>query len=324
MASGTTDTLAEAAREAGHAPSIANSQPWHWRVAGETLELSTDSSRQLVTYDPAGRLMVLSCGAALHHARMALAVRGWACDVDRIPDRREDQLLARVTVSDKIPVTPAAVRLMETIQARHTDRRPVSDEPVPGKTVDEIRAAAEAEHTWLHVLRADDILDLATAAGQASAVEDFDPAWRTELRYWFGGEREEGFGVPSSTLPEQTPQTTVSNVDYGSAGELPVHRGHDRSAVYAILYGSDDSQESWLRAGEALSAAWLAATELGVAVTPLSATVEVPGTRQALRRLVSQLGEPYLVLRMGIPNPADPPLARTPRLAPDTLVEIQP
>src|SRR5262249_18360235 len=70
-----------AAEFAGHAPSIHNTQPWHWRVTGDLLELYAEPARQLTTSDPDGRLMVLSCGTALHHARIALAAEGWTFEV---------------------------------------------------------------------------------------------------------------------------------------------------------------------------------------------------------------------------------------------------
>jgi hypothetical protein len=118
------------------------------------------------------------------------------------------------------------------------------------------------------------------------------------------------------------PQTPVSNVNYGRPGELPIPDSHDRTAIYAILYGSDETTHNWLRGGEALSAAWLAATELGLTLTPLSSTVQVPGTRQSLRRLLSQLGEPYLVLRLGVPDTEASGPPPTPRLHPDEVVEV--
>src|SRR5690349_20755278 len=74
--------LIAAAGAAGYAPSIHNTQPWHWRVSGDVMELSAEPDRQLPTTDPDGRLMVLSCGAALHHARTALAAEGWEYTVD--------------------------------------------------------------------------------------------------------------------------------------------------------------------------------------------------------------------------------------------------
>jgi nitroreductase len=322
MGTDTANALVEAARSAGSAPSVANSQPWHWRVKGDTLELWADPSRQLTTADPDGRLLTLSCGAALHHARVALAAGGWQVDIDRTPDPDRPDLLATLTVTDRIPVTQEAVALLQATRIRRTDRRLVSDEVVSPKIIDEVRAAAEAEHAWLHVLRPDDVLDLAAAASQAASVQQFDPQWRAEIRYWAGGSRDEGFGIPDSAIPRERPQTTVSDLNAGLVGDLPLSAGHDRAAIYAILYGRAETRYGWLRGGEALSAAWLAATEFGLSVMPLSATIEVSGTRQALRRLVSHLGEPYLVLRLGVPNTVTPGPPDTPRLPTEQVVEV--
>jgi nitroreductase len=69
--------FAEAAATAGHAPSVHNTQPWRWRVHPDRLDLLAARERQLAAIDPRSRLLVLSCGAALHHAVSALAtVRG--------------------------------------------------------------------------------------------------------------------------------------------------------------------------------------------------------------------------------------------------------
>ena len=322
MATEITNALAQAARSAGIAPSIANSQPWHWRVRADALELSRDNSRQLTAADPTGQLLTLSCGAALHHARVALAAEGWQVDVDRLPDPRQPDLLAVVTTTGRAPATEEAVRRLETTRIRHTDRRPVGNETIAPEVIDEVRAAAEAEHAWLHVLRRDDVLDLATAADHASAIEHFDPQWRAEIEYWAGGSREEGVGVPDSALPKERAHTPVSNLDYGLSGDLAVSAGHDRGAMYAILYGGDGTAYRWLRGGEALSAAWLTATELGLSVMPLSAVVQVPGTRQTLTRLLARLGEPYLVLRLGMANKESPGPPQTPRLPAEKVVEV--
>jgi nitroreductase len=114
----------------------------------------------------------------------------------------------------------------------------------------------------------------------------------------------------------------VPGRDFGHGGTLPVGEGHDKAAVYAILYGDDDSPQSWLRGGEALSALWIAAIEHDLTVLPLSAAVEVPQTRQVLRHLLAELGEPLLALRIGCPDPdhAGPP--HTPRLPAEQVIEL--
>ena len=70
---GLADALDEAATAALRAPSIFNMQPWTWRIEAGTLELRADPDGQLVDTGPEGRMLVISCGIALHHAVTALA-----------------------------------------------------------------------------------------------------------------------------------------------------------------------------------------------------------------------------------------------------------
>ncbi|WP_433537754.1 Acg family FMN-binding oxidoreductase [Micromonospora sp. CA-249363] len=315
-----TTALAEAAATAGHAPSVHNTQPWRWRVLPEALELHTVTDRQLAASDPEGRLLAVSCGAALHHARMALAAEGFRAVVRRLPDPGEESLVARLTDLTRTEADPDAMRLVQCMSVRHTDRRPVSDEPVPTDAIGEITRAVTAEGSRLQILDRDQVLELAATAGHAGAVEAEDPELRAELAYWTS-RADTGTGLPAEVLPAEPPQTTVPGRDFGRPGSLPIGPGHDRAAVYAMLHGDEDDRDSWLRAGEALSAAWLTATRLGVSVVPLSAVVEVPGTRQTLRQVLSGIGFPYLVLRLGIADPAHAEPPHTPRLASEQVVD---
>jgi hypothetical protein len=115
-------------------------------------------------------------------------------------------------------------------------------------------------------------------------------------------------------LPADRPRTTVPGRDFGASGTLPIGPGHDRAASYAVLYGDDDEPESWLRAGEALSAAWLAALRQGVSLVPLSVAIEVPATRMALRGVLAGTGWPYLAMRLGLADPVHAGPAHTPRM----------
>jgi nitroreductase len=303
-----------AATAARHAPSILNTQPWLWRVRPDRLDLFADRSRQLAAGDPEGRQLMVSCGAALHHARIALAAEGWAAHVDGLSTASDPDLLATLVVNGRIPVTMEAMRLAHAIRIRHTDRRPVSERPMPDVAVQAIAAAARAEAN-LQVLTSQDVTDLGSAASRAAAVQAGDAQIAAELTYWTGRARLPGTGLPASVLPDHPTQTTVPSRDFGHAGTLPVGAGHDRAAVYALLFGDGDAPQDWLHAGEALSAAWLTATTIGVSVVPLSGVVEAASTRHTLRRLLAGLGHPYLALRLGIADPEQHgPSPRTPRL----------
>jgi len=144
--------LTRAADVAGHAPSLENTQPWRWRVEGDSMRLYAEPIRQLTASDPGGRLMVFSCGAALHHARIALAAQGWRINVDRLTEPDRPQLLARVRIVGRTEETQVARRLLRAVHMRQTDPRSVRPTAVERKDIDTIRSAVEAERTSLRIL----------------------------------------------------------------------------------------------------------------------------------------------------------------------------
>lgn len=323
MTTGQTSTqaLVAAARTAGAAPSVHNTQPWRWRAHPDGLELYAERERQLAATDPDGRMLTVSCGAALHHARIALAVQGWQATVARLPDPTNPDLLARITPGDRIDGSPEAARLHHAISLRQTDRRPVTRERVPTETLGTLTKVAAVEGAHLEVLRPDQVDDLAMAVTHASEVNADNPAIQAEVRRWTGGRRPEGSGVPDEAIPERPPQTEVPGRAFARPGTVPIGGERDQTAVYAMLYGDTDDPAGWLAGGEALSAVWLTATEQGVGVLPISEPVEVPTSRQALRRSLSFLGWPYLAIRLGIPDYGHALPPRTPRLPAERTVE---
>src|SRR5437588_11255882 len=70
-----------AIEQACKAPSIHNTQPWRFRLAGGTFELYADTSRLVSGADPTGRELVISCGAALLNLRIALRQVGFDAKV---------------------------------------------------------------------------------------------------------------------------------------------------------------------------------------------------------------------------------------------------
>ena len=311
--------LLEAADAARYAPSIHNTQPWRWVVHPDRLELYAVTERQLQREDPDAHMLLLSCGTALHHARTALDAGGWRYRVDR----PAGSPLAEIRLDRHTAADPAAARRFALIPVRHTDRRTVTDQPVGQPHLDELVRVVEQERCGLHLLSRDQVIELAVAMERAQEAQTADEGLRDEMSAWVGGDRASGTGVPDAAIPENPPLTTVAERDFGVAGTLAAGAGHDTAATYAVLYGPDDAPADWLRAGEALSGLWLTATERGINVLPQSSPVEVEFTRAELLRLLSGVGLPYLVVRLGTLDPAQPGSARTPRLPVEQVVEVR-
>ncbi|MFI5890209.1 Acg family FMN-binding oxidoreductase [Actinoplanes sp. NPDC051513] len=339
------NSLVDVVRFAGLAPSLHNSQPWRWRVASErALELFLERRRVLPATDPDGRLAVLSCGAGLHHASLQRAA-----DIARLPDQDDPDLLARLTLRDGVPVDVDSARLAEAALWRRTDRRVTLGESVDLHRVRSVRAAVLARGADLSVVRPDQIFELAAAASAAVESEAAESAWRDEAAVWVGGSRVSGVGVPSSALPpglptglppgllSGLPPGLLSGLPPGLLSGLPPDtaitlpalalrkaeaaeiRGSLRRAwVFAVLHTTGDTRLDWLIAGEALSAGWLTATDLGLGVLPLSVVTEVARSRDRIRKLLGWAGYPHLVLRFAAAGVATAPA--TPRLPLEGIV----
>lgn len=316
------DVLAGAATAAArYAPSILNTQPWRWRVRPDRLELFAEPRRHLAVTDPDGRLLILSCGAVMHHASVALAAQGWTARAVRTPSMSPTEPLAVLHGFEPGAITPAARLQEQAMRTRHTDRRPVSDRPIASPVIRAIAASAPGA-TGLQVLTGEQVLDLAAAVSRADTMLGQDPRARDELNYWTSRPMTDGLGLAPEVLPDRPAHTTVAGRRFGHAGTLPTGAGHDRAATYALLYGDCDDPDGWLKAGEALSTMWLAATAMDVSVLPMGDVVAVPGTREALRRMLKPFDHPYLALRLGIVDPATGAPPRTPRLPTAQLVEV--
>nr|BFE79799.1 hypothetical protein GCM10020093_024000 [Planobispora longispora] len=133
---------------AGTAPSVHNTQPWHFIARHrEYIELHADPDRWLKITDPRGRSLHISCGAALFNLRLALRISGHRPLTWSTPATGNDPptLLATVRPTPAAPASAAEHDLYEAIKARRTNRQPFTDTPVPQAIMDELVAAARME-----------------------------------------------------------------------------------------------------------------------------------------------------------------------------------
>jgi hypothetical protein len=307
--------LAAAAAAAARAPSIHNTQPWHWRIRGEIADLHGDTRRQLNVTDPDRRLLTVSCGVALHHALIALTAAGESYELELLPSPGNPMHLARVRHTGIRPVPADVARLFEAMARRHTDRRPLKPETVPPSAVKELENVASHYLSGLQPLDRDQVLELADAITRAQRDEIDDAAARRELDAVSGIGPTERVGVPDANIPTRPTNTTVPTRDFGHVGTLPINDRNDHAATYAIVYGFDDDPRAWLRAGQALSAVWLEATDRRIALLPLSVAVEEAGTRQMLNNLLPPNCHAQIAIRLGIADATQGAAPRTPRLA---------
>jgi hypothetical protein len=136
-------SLTQATFAALSAPSVLDTQPWRWRIDEDRIELYADWRRRLADIDPDGRLLLISCGAALHHTRVALAAAGVGVDVLRFPDSGDPDLLTELRYTGPVERAHRSGALYRSIAVRRSDQRPFAGGFVPGGELTLLREAAE-------------------------------------------------------------------------------------------------------------------------------------------------------------------------------------
>lgn len=303
------------------APSVHNTQPWSWHVAAGRIDLYADRTRQLVTEDPLGRNLVISCGAALDHLRVAAAAFGLEAQIDRLPDGPGGDLLAVVRFRPGAPSAGAAEDIA-VLRARSTDRRRFTSWPIPPSTLESLAEVARgrgAEAVAVVDPGARFRLELLTQ--HAHLLRSLDPGALDEQASWV---RDWGRdGIPSLVLPTDLAPVLSR---YGPGLLSETRQLLESSDGVIAIGGSSDDEPCWLRTGEALSALWLEGTRDGLSIVPLSLPVELSPVRDAVRASVlDDALLPHILVRIGWQAIGRSELPRTPRRpVQEVLRELRP
>jgi nitroreductase len=300
----TPDQLQTAMEAASRAPSLHNTQPWHFSLDGDgALLVHADRRRQLAAQDADGRELAISCGAAAAHARTALRGEGHGVRLTIRPDPYDLDLLARIQVTGASWPSPEEQRRADALLLRRTDRTAFADDPLPQTLVEQICTAAEQDGAWVRVLDGDDAVELAVLLSAADAAQRLDASVQEDLRRWTRDGPLSTDGVPSDQHDRLGSPVVLR--DFGPHRETlqPVEDPPHAERPVLLVIGTDgDTAADWVRAGVAMSDLWLAATARGIVASPLSQVIEVPATRARLGNALHVLGRPQVVLRAGWPQ----------------------
>lgn len=305
------ETLLSAATAA---PSIHNTQPWHfhWDPGTSSVEVRAVPRRSLPLADPAHRAQYLSVGAALFNLRVAAAHLGLQPAVELLPDPGRPDLLATVWVT-RPPEQPGGADLYGAITRRHTSRMPFTGRPVPEPVVTEMITAARAEGAGLHIPDYTRTRLLLRLTAAAEARNHLDAGRAAEARNWVTAPGTGLYGIPVTALGPQDAAGRMPVRDFTGlrrSPNSPLPR-FERHAQLALLWTTHDRRVDWLRAGQALQHVLLVATAHGVRTSMLHQALEWPDLRKAMDE--SRHRHAQLLIRFGYgPDGARTPRASTP------------
>jgi nitroreductase len=291
-----------------HAPSVHNTQPWWFSSAKDEISVHADAERRLKIADPDGREMMISCGAAVFTARVALRYVGWVPEVSALPDPDLPNLVARMSWHDKRPPVDYERELFAEIPRRRTHRGGFDPEPLPDGLLTALRHEAAREQATLRIMG-----DEGERGALSAVVEAADYALRldaarvAEESRWApppGSRRSDG--VPSTAYPARPERTEppFPSRDFAHghgwglppAGESQIPRS---AGVVALLTTASDRPPDWISAGQALQRVLLLASSCGVSAALHSQPLEIAQLREFIRVQLGTGAYPQMVLRLG-------------------------
>ena len=318
-----TATIVDAVTIACRAPSLHNSQPWRWVATESTIELYADPDRTIRAADSTGREALISCGAVLDHFRVAMAAAGWATTVRRLPEPSDPRHIASIEFSPAPEVSAEHRRRADAILLRRTDRLPLN--APDDEEFDDI-LGSPSEHVTVQIdTVAEDQRDLlAETSHLAEALRLYDTEYHSELRWWTSDFVADG-GIPRSALVSAAESDRVGVGRMFPVTSQPERRDHvavDRAGI-VVLCTADDTAESVLRCGEALSALLLDATATGMATCTVTHITEIPEGRDVVAAAISTAGIPQVLVRVGRAPALDAAPPPTPRRPVSEVLEIR-
>jgi len=259
--------------EAVWAPSVHNTQPWCFTAGQQQIRLYADVGRRLTAADPDGREMMISCGAALFTARLALRSLGYVPEARILPDPADPALEAVLSWPRQAAVTKYEQRLFRQVRQRRTPRGAFDPVPLSPGLLTAMREGAVRDGAALRI-----IADDGQRAALAAVIETAERALRLdservqELVSWTsppGSPRPDG--VPVTSYPARAEHTDPDfpgrDFAHGRGWGLPplsttVHR---TAGIVGLLTTAEDRPADWVNAGQALQRILLTASSCGVA-----------------------------------------------------------
>ena len=290
------------------APSPYNSQPWRFEVSGNQVRLCAERSRSRPVADADGRELVISCGAALLHLRVAARYFGLRYALYIAPDTDQPDFLAMMEIVGEQPQTQHEANLFAAMPRRHTHRGAFDERPLSAGLLRRLREAAKSEGVQAQTIVRGPVQESVLAvAFEAERSHWRDPRYCREWANWLRRDESAalmGDGLPAGALnlpPSLLPWLPLMMRSL-PAGLVP----GQTSSVSALVAPAVVSLETpgngtreWMLAGQALARVLLTAAGAGAEASYLSHAIQSPLYCGTVRELLHTTLQPQVLLRVG-------------------------
>ncbi|MCR4658227.1 MAG: hypothetical protein K5770_18660 [Lachnospiraceae bacterium] len=270
----------------------------------ERITIRTDENRRLAVVDPKDRELYISLGCYVETLIQALNAYGYDTEYSYDIDGHQCDIIYKKngarTDSEKINL----------INKRHTDKRPyISGKSIDGEALE--KCTDENSNVLFYDIDDDNFEKIGTATMEAYKKQAYDKNAAEELSGWLRLSDRETLENKDGLSAELLGISGLKKVLYylftdheSAVGDTFARQGIAtceqqvyNSSGFIVISGSDD-EASLVECGRETVRLWLALTENGISVQPLSYAIEDDEYRKAVADVGGSL-QPQMLLRVG-------------------------
>lgn len=297
------------------APSCHNSQPWKFRVVGDSLEIYADDARKLSIADPDGRGLYISLGAYLENIIIA------ANHFDLQPIVQNENFILKsfddchlaivVNFKIKIEKEKESDEDLFTFISHHKMNKfnYIPHRTFPSGYIDRCHQIIKDTQAKLYIGDSDtQIDDVANLVGEATATAFANKNFRQELSGWLRNNfTSKGDGMPLFTngLPGWLSFLVPILMPYINPAKPLSDKSHDTvksSSGFGVLGNVVDDTHAWINIGRSFQRLNLLSYQLGLSLAIMGAPTEVEGYALELKKILNLDFQPMLFFRIGYPQ----------------------
>ncbi len=289
------------------APSGHNTQPWTFRIEGNTIEIHPDLSRALPVVDTDNHALYISLGCAAENIVIAAAEQAKAASVNIIDDGRSPAYLS-ITVDEAGSAKPGD--LFRYIEFRQCTKNKYEQRPVSDQEIGELKMAVSFTGIGLMMFTTpEEINRIRPFIIEGSNRQFKNRQFVNELVSWIRFSKREathkrdGVWGASMGMPGtgRLLGSIVMKKLVGANSEAKRwHKMIDATAGLALFTAKENDTEHWVKMGRAFQRFGLTATKLNISHAHVNMPCEEPEVRY---KMAEQLGlenrHPLLLIRFG-------------------------
>lgn len=310
------------------APSSHNAQMWKVRIVSpDIIEVLLDSERTLPNVDPQNREAMISLGAFIENISQASRLHGLDADISILAETSFDERIARIRLERSTRITSEdAARLRRNLSLRGSSRTGFKKDPLKEEHLSMIVTTVSGKVHY-YPLRSPKGQYLLQGLIESNEKQASRYNVQKELSHWMRFSKHEAQKKKDGLTPDMMglkgiahwfvshffTSDTVMKDSFRKQTISTVRKQAENCSGFIVLTNDGSDAAALIKSGMELERLWLKASELGLAIHPMSQMLEEEPWKKELTKKLELKDLPQMMLRIGyIDKPFQPVSRRRP------------